>query len=85
MFNHYYDWDLHGSTGSDEHCIKNTAVHEFGHGAGLMHVRYDPTRDSGEGNCPAWQPYTMHTGASANEHDQEVLECEDKWALEYMY
>ena len=85
MINPYYDWDLHGNTSSSEHCLLNTLTHEFGHLAGLEDVEYNPNNQSGEGNCPAWVDYTMHTGASANEHDQEDLACEDKYALAYVY
>lgn len=81
-FNYYYDWGAHGNVGSNEYCIRDTAHHEFGHAAGLEHVTYRSDETSGEGNCPHWERYTMHTPpAGYNTHGRENLECEDKWAV----
>ncbi|MDE0184597.1 MAG: hypothetical protein OXP71_03955 [Candidatus Poribacteria bacterium] len=84
-FNYYKDWKTHANKTDGYLCIRDTAAHEWGHAAGLKHVKYDPTKTSGIGNCPAWQDYTMHAGASPNSHDRESLACEDKWALDYKY
>ncbi len=87
LINPYYDWKSHtgGGGGDDEFCLLNVLMHEFGHAGGLEHVVYDPDEDDGYGNCPEWIPYTMRSGSGPNEHDKEVLECEDKWAIAHMY
>ena len=85
MFNYYQDLEVHGSTSSSEFCLKDTAAHEFGHAAGLGHVTYNTKATSGQGNCPSWYEYTMHTRRGRNYHGRESLECEDIWALDYKY
>ena len=86
-FNYYRPLKAHGTGNPNDskRCIRDVAAHEFGHFAGLVHVEYQTNVVSGEGNCPAWVDYTMHTSLGPNTHQREHLECEDKYALEHIY
>ncbi len=85
--NYYRSFKKHGTgTNSDgKTCVRDVALHEWGHFAGLEHVKYITTNTSGMGNCPHWSSYTMHMSHGPNTHDRENIECEDKYALEYIY
>lgn len=87
-FNYYRTTlEKHSACTSSDHCVKDTAMHEWGHFAGLEHVEYKrgPSYSSGIGNCAAWEAYTMHKSLGPNTHDRETIECEDKFALEHIY
>lgn len=85
-FNYYRSFKKHGTGTSNDGktCIRDVAMHEWGHFAGLEHVTYTGS-NPGIGNCEAWKEYTMHTSRGPNTHGRETIECEDKFALEHIY
>ena len=79
VLNYNLDWEQHGQTSDYEYCIRNTATHEFGHYVLLWDLL--PSH-----NCSEYERYTMWgRNMGWNTHGKESLECEDKWAVEYMY
>lgn len=81
-----YDEDRDGST---HKCTRDVLFHEFGHFAGLAHVRYNnENTDDRDTNCTEWQKYTMTTvyqGDWFTDCRRETLSEEDKWALHTLY
>ena len=85
QFNYHANLSTRDDYNPGDQCIRSVATHKFGHFAGLVHVKYQTNVVSGEGNCPVWVCYTMHTSLGPNTHQREDIECEDKYALEHIY
>lgn len=70
-------------------CLRDVLCHEFGHFAGLNHVRYNSGISDRSTNCSEWEDYTMMTqdGNVTPYKDcrRESLANEDKWALHTLY
>ena len=77
--NHYQPLDEHDDVTSDEYCLLNTAVHEFGHFVKLHNLKRIHKCTS------SYQHYTMWGEAAKNEHKKEDLRCEDEYGLWYTY
>lgn len=84
-FNYYKDFKKHGQSGL-YYRIKEIAVHELGHVAGLEDVYYDPDLPVSRTNSPDYAHYSMNGHfPSKNTHWRESLNCEDKYALDQKY
>ena len=80
VFDYYEPYAVHSDNfPSDKYCIRNVATHEFGHWVFLKDVYYV--------QCQSYAPYTMFSPGEpqVNIHNQESLECEDKYGLWYTY
>ena len=82
--NYYAPFDRHDYVSSNEVCIREVMAHEWGHFAGLGHIT---TAQASADDCGAiYIRYTMWAHMSGLQpHARESLECEDKYALYYIY
>ena len=82
--NYYAPFNRHGYVGAGEVCIREVMAHEWGHFAGLDHIT---VRQGIADNCTSiYIRYTMWAHIiGLQPHERESLECEDKYALYYIY
>ena len=83
LLNYYYDWTHHADRYQNptKYCTLDVLTHEFGHGAGLDDVYYEPGGSDREKWCVDYRYYTMNGTSAGGEHFRTTLACEDKYAM----
>ena len=88
LLNYYKDFTTHANRQQNpsHYCLLEVATHEFGHGAGLKDVYYEPSGTDSSKWCRDYRFYTMNGHApGGGSHWRESLRCEDKYALDQKY
>ena len=75
-FNYYLDWAPHLNNDDDKYCIRQVAVHEFGHWVKLKDLTDIVDR---------YRYLTMYGVVIPGLHSREYPQCEDKWGVWFTY